>query len=279
MKTYFLRLTVLLLVVAPAVAAAQSNILSAFDAIIQCKEAKITERHNLDKDPSTNVKTGQYDIYNFELPVDKMNLVKNVVKAIKKDSEKSYSFNSGKTLPGESPIAVAVGLDGTTSVSISEPGYDYLYALFLAPSQENPDGIYRYAYGMSYQEKNGRITGKLIITYSTTLKHRQELAKSDSPLVFQKGTFFVPGENTQPSWFEQVMQCYQTMATIGKEGGSRLRLATKAYSLIQNVSQYPEVTQADKTTVQEVLKVMISDKKYSDPVLNRLLTRSLATLE
>ena len=144
-----------------ATAVAQTNLNAAFDAIIKCRDARIDERHSLEKDPSTNVKTGQSDVYQFELPASKMNLVKNVIAAFGKDSEKAYSINSGTSRPSDPQIALAVGDDNNSGERITEPGYEYAYATFLAPKSEDPSGIYRYAYGVNYKEEGGKVRGTL----------------------------------------------------------------------------------------------------------------------
>lgn len=102
MKTSLFRLLAILLALMPIGVVAQTNIQSAFDAIIKCPDAQITERHTLDKDPVTLVKTGQADIYRFVLPAGKAKLIKNVVSAFEKDSQTAYVTAAAK-LPKTSP--------------------------------------------------------------------------------------------------------------------------------------------------------------------------------
>ncbi len=281
-------LIVILAAIVPA-AIAQTNVKAAFDAIINCRDANITEHHTLDKDPSSYIKTGQSDVYRFELPASRMNLVKNVISALGKDSEKAYSIQNGSS-DGNVQVALAVG-DGdngsVNSVRITEPGYDYAYALFLAPKSEDPDGNHRYAYGVNYKKEGGKIKGTLLVTYATTLKYRQSQAQdSRKPRIIYGGqTVSVPSlsvigaadNSSQPTWFSTMMSYFQIMTSANPQ--MRISFATKIYELIQDVSQYPEVTASEKDAVREILKEMISDNKYSDPILKTILNQSLVNLK
>lgn len=287
MKTSLQRLICLMCVITPIIATAQTNIKTAFDAIINCPQVQITESHTLDKNPSTQAKTGQSHIYRFVLPADKINLIKNVVSAINKDSQMAYSINSGKSVNNDAKIYLATGDGNDQGVYINEPDNEYIYALFLAPKSEDSESIYRYAYGINYLEADGVITGKLIITYAMTLQHRQELNKSRNLRMLQDlstttlpaiSTTTLPSTSTaQKSWLESMISYLQSMS----HGSSltRTALATKAYRLIQDIKKYPEVTETDKDTVREILKDMISNKKYSETVLNNILNQCLTNLK
>lgn len=277
MNTSVIRLFSLILAVIPMMAAAQTNIKSAFDAIIKCPEAQITESHTLDKDPTTGIKTGQSDVYRFVLPASKANLIKKVIEAFDKDAEKAYSINRGKSVDTKSDIALAVGNGESSGVYITSPDCEYIYSLFLAPLSEDSKGIYRYAYGMNCKEEHGKIKGKLVITYATTLKYRQQMEKERQHAVlrsFSNGTFNMSSSATsQESWFEKLMSYLQGMTQANTQ--TRIALATKAYSLIGDISKYPDVSEADKNAAREILKGMISEKKYSETVLNNLLNQCL----
>ena len=281
MKTSILRLLSLMFAVIPLTAAAQNNIKKAFDAIIKCPEAQITESHTLDKDPSTGVKTGQSDVYRFELPTDKANLLDNVVSAFDKDAELAYSVNKGKSVNTERDILLVVGNGATDGVYITSPDCEYIYSLFLAPLSEDPNGIYRYAYGMNCKEEGGKLVGKLVITYATTLKYRQQAEQQRQFNVlrsFSNGAYVIPGnDSSQQSWFDMLMSYFQSMTQANTQ--TRIALASKAFKVIRDTSKYPEVTDADKAAVREILKGMISDKKYSESVLNKLLTQCLVEIK
>lgn len=274
MNTKTLRLICCLALIFPVIATAQKNVQSAFDAILKCKDAEISRNLTLDKDPETNVKTGQCNAYHFELPANKINLVNDVVSALDKDSDKAYSIEQGSTKSRRKEVFLAVGDGSSSGFQISKPGYKYIYALFMAPKTEDPDGKYRYAYGINYRKDGDKIKGTLVITYATTLKYRQQREREVFKNYSGSG---IKIYTSQKSWFEELMSYLQAMSTENSQ--TRISLATKAYTLIQNVSKYPDATEQDKDTAREVLKAMISDRKYSDPVLNRLLTQSLASLK
>ncbi len=281
MKTSTIRLISLLFAVMPMMAAAQTNIKSAFDAIIKSREAQITENHTLNKNPATNVKTGQSDVYRFALPTDKFNLIKNVISAFDKDADMAYSLNRGKAISTDREIQLVVGDANTDGVTINEPGCEYVYAFYLASPSEDPEGNHRYAYGMSFKEEDGKLVGKLIVTYATTLKYRQDAEKQrqyDLIRKFSKGAYTIPSMNpSQNSWLDILMSYFRSMTSAGSQ--TRIALATKAYKVIRDTSKYPEVTDADKDAVREILKGMISEKKYSETVLNKLLNQCLVTLK
>lgn len=278
MKTSFIRLLSLLLAAIPMTAAAQNNIKSAFNEIIKCPEAQITETHSLEKDPITGVKTGQSDVYRFVLPANKENLIKKVFSAFDKDTDMAYSINRGKNEKNDRKINLAIGNGDGDGVHINNQGYDYIYSLFLAPTSEDSDGIYRYAYGINYKKDGGKLIGKLVITYATTLNYRQQMAQKKQYNVLRNlsnGAYVITG--SQKSWFETLMSYFQSMTSANSQ--TRIALATKAYNVIRDTSKYPDVTETDKDAIREILKGMISDKKYSETVLNKLLSQCLVSIK
>lgn len=236
--------------------------------------------HTLDKDPLTGVKTGQSDVYHFVLPLSRENLLKNVVSAFDKDADTSYSFNKGKSLNTDRDIMLTVGNTGYDGICINCPYCEYIYSLFLAPLSEDPDGIYRYAYGINCKEENGKLVGKLIITYATTLKYRQQAEQQRQYDVLRNlsnETYVANGNITsQQDWFDKLMTYFQSMTHANPQ--TRISLATKAFKVIRDTSKYPEVTDTDKEAIREILKVMISDKKYSETILNKLLNQCLTSI-
>lgn len=242
MKTSIIRLFSLLLTAIPLMAAAQTNIKTAFDAIINCPEAQVIENHTLDKDPQTGLKTGQCDIYSFTLPSNKMKLVKNVLSAFDKDADMAYSMSKGKAISSQNKTTLAVGNDSGSGVLITPIGHDYIYSLFLAPLSEDPDGIYRYAYAINYIEEKNKITGQLVITYATTLKHRQQIEQQRQYNLINNlpnGAYVLTNGNTvQKSWFELLISYFQGMTSASTQ--TRISLATKAYRVIKDTSKYPE---------------------------------------
>ncbi|MDE6298689.1 MAG: hypothetical protein K2M10_03460 [Muribaculaceae bacterium] len=280
MKTKIIGLLCLIIAVLPVGAGAQSNIKSAFDAIINCKEATITESHRLDRDPITKVKTAQYDEYNFVLPSSKLNLVEKVVSAFDKDSDKAYSVNSG-IISNDYEPSISIG-DGSTAIYFEDKGSKYISALFLAPKSEDSKGIYRYAYAISYKEKGGEITGKLVVTYAQTLQYRQQKkSEKKNPGIFIESGGSLPPMSAYYSsqdWFDNIMAYFQAMSKI-KSADAQIAVATKAYKMIKNLADYPNVTNSEKETVREVLKGMIANDQYSDIILNKLLNQCLNSLK
>lgn len=277
MNTKVNRLLALILVAMPMMAAAQNNIKAAFDAIIKCPQAQITESHSLERDPATGMKIGQSDVYRFVLPADKANLVRKVEAAFEKDTETAYSFNSGRKASGDSDLSLAVGNDDGNGVKLTNADCDYTYSLFLAPQAEDPDGIHRYAYAISYKNEDGKIEGKLVVTYATTLKYRLQAARENQNRVirgFSNGAYVIPSKQ---SWFDTLMSYFQSMTKADSQ--TRIALASKAYKVIRDTSNYTDVTESDKKAVSEILKGMISDKKYSETVLNNLLNQCLAGIK
>lgn len=282
MKKSILGLTCLVAAIFPNLPAAQNNIKSAFDAIIGCKEATIVESHILNRDQNTGVKTGQSDVWKFTLPAGKINLVKNVLKAFSKDSETAYSLNSGLTSDNPDRLAMLSVGGETNGEYITEKGYNYTYALFLAPKSEDATGNYRYAYGINYREADGSITGKLVVTYSTTLKYRQEQEEKRTMELFNNysgnGEFVWRESANSKSWFSTLMGYLQSIPAAEQQ--TRISLATKAYEHIKNIKNYPDVSNEDKTTAKLVLGSMVDDKRYrSDPMLEGLLNSCLISIK
>lgn len=271
MKTSVKRFFVILCIFMPLLASAQKNIQSAFQAIIKCPEAKVTESVTLDKNLKTNIKTGESSVYSFSLPLTKKNLINNAIAAFDKDSEKTYSFQKGNAKQGDSSLGMAVGDNNNNSIRYNLPGYNYCYALFLAPKSEDPEGIHRYGYALVYKEGKDAIEGKMIVTYATTLMYRQKVEQERMQKAQQMYSNQWNNQNNQQNWFDQMIACFQGMPQANSQ--TRISLATKAYNLIKNVSQYQDVTVTDKNTIKEILKAMISDKEYSETVLNKLLNQ------
>jgi len=264
MKNLKIKLLALVLAAVTFTATAQKNLQQAFDAIINCQNAKITETHSLDKDPETFVKTGQSDVYHFELPASEKGLIDKALKAFAKDSEKAYSYNRGKSGPKSSGITVAIGDGKSDGVRITRPGNEYVYSLFLAPKQEDADGKYRYAYCMNYKESGNRITGTLAITYATTLKYRQEQA-SKRVRVIRK----------PEKWVESVMG--QTTRLNRVKMNLRLPVAKNIYTVVSSVDR-DSVSIQDINTAKALIITAKSDPKNSDRMVQTILNQCLEIL-
>ena len=279
MKTRVFRLIFLLSVIAPMTAVSQTNIKAAFDAIIKCPEAEITESHFLKNDKETNMKSGQDDIYLFELPADRMNLIKNVLEAFEKDKASAYVVKKGKNRGGKINEQL-YSEQSTANViyvqSVDDSGTDYIYEFFVPSKSEDPDGTHRYAYAFNYKEKDGKIEGKIIINYATTDEYRdrrnaeiQRARDLEWRINLNKASEQSAEVDTKQSWLEQVMACLNGLEDANKK--TRIALATKTYQLVNNVKDYPKVTSKEKDTILKIIRLLRKDPKYSDPILNELL--------
>lgn len=273
MKTTLLRLLCLALAAMPVCGAAQTNIRSAFDAIINSSAASVTASHSLDRNPATGTKTGQSDVYNFTIPAKKMDLVKRAVEAFDKDADQAYGMNSGTSRSGSTPIRVAVGDDNGAGVLVNPTGFHYVYATFLAPKTEDPDGIYRYAYALCYKEADGMVTGKLVVTYATTLMHRQQKSGRLRVLTATLGD----DEGGKQTWFGRMMQYVNTL-DYTRSSSARAVLAVKIYELAKEMPEHKDVTDTDKSTVREVLAGIEKDRR-NDKKVRTLLNQTIDLLK
>ena len=259
MKKQVFQLLCLLIAISPMVASAQSNIKSAFDAIIKCPQAEISETRSLEKNPETNVKTGQSEVYRFTLPSSKMSLIKNAIAAFDKDSKFAYSLQSGHAKKKDPKISCAVGNGEGTGITINDPDCEYYYELFLAPKSEDPEGIYRYAYALNYKEVDGKIEGKLIITYATTLMYRQ------SPKVYNAPNI---NRNDDGNKLEKLLYY---IGLIKEESTSDIIYATKAYQIANNLEKNMTLSDRDKKLVREIINSKLSNSKFLDSTVITLL--------
>lgn len=267
MKSLKIKLLALAIAAVTFMATAQKNVQQAFDAIISCPEAKITESHSLEKDPNTFVKTGQCDIYCFELPASRIGLINNALKAFAKDSEKAYAYNRGTSMRNSTGITVAVGNDRNNGVKITQPGHEYAYSLFLAPKQEDAEGIYRYAYCMNYKESGSKITGKLAVTYATTLKYRQEHSSRRLKIHYS---------HAPEKWVESVMGQTTRLYRVNKD--LRLPVARKIYSVVSSVNR-DSVSAVDINTAREIIITARDDPRNSDKMVQTILNQCLEILK
>ncbi len=279
MKTLIYKLLSFLFALVSVVATAQTNIQSAFDAIIKCREAQITESHNLDRNPTTNTKLGQCDIYRFVLPASKFNLIKKVISAFEADSQLAYSFNCGTTMSTDSQIHLAVGDGQGNGIYINEPGCEYMYALFLAPQAEDPEGKFRYAYAMSYKKVGDTLEGKLVITYSTTLAYRQKIGQEQNFQILRNfQPLSQPLDNFSQTWFDMMISCLQGIENVSAR--TQVSLATKAYNLVKDIKDFPDATKQDKVAIREIIEDMVSNKEYkSNTMLIKILNQCLIGLK
>lgn len=270
MKRIAIRLICLLAAIAPIAASAQSNIKAAFDAIINCKDAEISDYHFSEKDPKTKLKSGQDDVYNFVIPANKKKLISNVLDAFEKDENTAYVVKKGKNT-GDKNLILLHSEETTGGIPIDESGFNYVYELFAPSKAEDPKGIHRHAYGFNYKEENGVIKGKIVINYATTAEYRQQSDRQRQLnwiTELDKANKKSQNEDTEQSWFEQEMACINGLKDANTK--TRIALATKAYKLIGNMEDYDVSTQ-DKNTIKKMFEIILSNPNYSDPILYELL--------
>lgn len=260
---------------------AQTNIKKAFDKLLADSKVTFTENHSLEKDLKTGVKESQCDIYRFTLPKNKLDLIKNIDRAFGQDAEKAYALKTGVRSKDDRRIVLSVGNGQGEGVDITKPiGCHYAYAAFLAPVSEDKTGKYRYAYGMNWIERDGKISGMLVVTYSTTLKYRHDngirsiYGKANKRKNGKTGKTVSSNSNI---WFSEFMNYVSAFKMKGNEE-LREKLALKIYEHSKKMSVYPSVTQEDKKLAKETLQEMLNDKNNYTSMTLRLLNGTIENL-
>lgn len=275
MKTIAIRLICLLATLTPIAASAQSNIKAAFDAIINCPDAEISDFHYSGKDPKTKMKSGQDDVYSFALPANKKKLISNVLDAFAKDENTAYVLKKGKNTAKDIQISIH-SEEVAGGIPIDETDYTYIYELFKPSNTEDPKGIHRYAYGFNYKEEGGVIKGKMIMNYATTSEYRYQANRQkeiDWIKEMDKINKHVYDSEPQQSWFELMMACLNGLEEANAK--TRIALATKAYKLVGNMEDY-DVSEQDKNTIRKMLEITLANNAYQDPILYELLKQCKA---
>ncbi|MDE6207279.1 MAG: hypothetical protein K2M55_05680 [Muribaculaceae bacterium] len=253
-------------VLAPVVVSAQTNVRKAFDELLKSSAVELTESHSMEKDVTTGIKESQCDVYKFTLPASKQSLVDNIIKAFKSDEDKAYSVSSGLTDKNGIPIQIAVGDGKGSGVHVNPAGYNYYYALFQAPTQEDSKGKYRYCYAINWKKSKDKIEGTLFVTYATTLKYRQSLSQA-------RQLTYLPGYETSDSldgWFNKMVTYTQTLAVSTPH--SRPVVAAKIYKLAAKTQTDTSISVADRNAARELLKIHAdnSDNRYDKQTVTLL---------
>ena len=111
---------VAMLMASPSALMAQQSIQKMFDCIVNDGRVKVTsQNHYLDRNPETDKKEAQADVYDIMMPNDKSfkQLVKDTQWSFEKDKEPAYQIKSGKNV-GDNYTALAVGDGGSQSVAV-----------------------------------------------------------------------------------------------------------------------------------------------------------------
>ena len=269
MRTNFFKLIVLLGVLIPLCSSAQTNVKKAFDELLKSSDVQYSETHSLEKDTETGVKRSQCDVYNFTLPASRFRLVENVLKAFKEDEDKAYALSSGTADKNSGKIVLAVGNGNGSSPTINPNGYDYHYALFLAPKSEDNTGCYRYAYAINWKKNKDKVEGSLIVTYATTLKYRQE---ATNKVVYSNGS-------NPENWFTTMVAYMGALSEQAANTVGQQTLAAKIFKQAQLSQNLKGISETDKEAARELLKAMISDTDKYDPLTLQLLKSAFSNLK
>lgn len=246
----------------PTAASAQTNIVNAFNKLIDCKDAEITEKHKLEKDPSTNQKESMYDIYTFSIPADKKNLIDNIEKAFKEDSDKAYGYYSGDNAK-DGEVGVSAGKNTNVDIVVHNKS-NYTFALFLDNDREDKD--HRYAYGMSYYKDGDKLCGRLVVTYSTTLKHRQGQGAKTTKAAPEK------------TWFEKFIKEANGLEFVEQNGArvvNEIAVLDRIYGLCEKCES---ASKTDRETAIAILSAKLKNSKYQNSTVQKLLQGCIENL-
>lgn len=279
MKTAIFKLICLIGILIPLNGMAQTNVQKAFNDLLKCSDLEYSETHTLDKDANTGVKESQADIYRFTLPASRFKLIENIQKAFKEDESKAYSLSSGRADNTSAQIRLAVGDGLGDGVYINPQGYNYYYACYLAPKSEDKSGNYRYAYAINWKRNEDKIDGSLVVTYATTLKHRQAASYTlqHSGQLLQALEGYEIG-NTAKTWFNTLVSYIHALSNEGMGSSGQQVLAAKIFKQAQLSQTLKGVSDEDKDAARELLKTMLSDSKKYDRITIQLLNSALINI-
>ena len=301
MKSKSFILTAMLMAL-PSTLMAQQNIEKAFDALRQSDYQEETmSRHQVDKNPDTNMMEGMSDEYEFK--IIKVNaaskqLVTDVRNAFTKDREAAYSVSSGTNGGAETYTSLAVGDGNDSGVAIGlMNGSKWKYACFLDP--EDKEQNHRYAYGFEWvEEKDGTIIGRMVKTYATTQKYRKSKRRISSRIsingkeinvdgqsfsfgngfpfdnssVFNTDSVFFSHERSSESWLSE-FNTYKKLFLKNPDGTAASHYASSIYKLCKNANS---VEKDEKMLVaQEIAKLKTSTK---DEFIKQLFDMSIKRL-
>ena len=268
-----------MLMLLPSAVPAQQQIQQAFDALRNSNlQKEASSRHSIEKDPDTGQMEGLEDTYDFIIP-DKLgrNLIEDIRKAFQKDEAKAYSVNTGRKGNSEDFVSLAVGDSNKGGVAIGlMEGSQWIYACFLDPNDSQRQ--HRYAYALEWVEDNNQISGRIVKTYATTLKFRQEKKQSRTITVngnnFAFGSFFSDAD-TKPSetWLSE-FNTYKNLFLKNPDGTAANSYATQIYRLCKDTKSLEDVEKNIVAT--EIVKLK---KKTKDDFIQQLFDMSIERLK
>lgn len=262
------KIFILALLLLPLTAAAQQNIMKAWQNFESQSDVTIdSEKHSIEKDPETGKKTYHVEYWSFSVPKNRLGLIEDFAKAFTSDSNKAYSINEGVTTRADE-IQLAVGTTSSNTATAfvgAKKGSHYKYCLFLDP--DDKEGRCRYSYSLDWIESSDKYTGTFMITYATTLKYRQSQQQQSTTNSYNAIY------DWDQSWFSQFMTL---VSTIDKGSPSaRQFMAGQIFDLCKDAP-----TQADKDTAIDVLNSILPDiEKSKDTVTVTILRNCIKNLQ
>ena len=267
-----------LLMLLPSAVLAQQHIQQAFDALRNSNIKEISSRHSVEKDPDLGTMEGLEDTYDFELTDNRdKRLIDNIRKAFELDEAHAYSVSTGSNGNSEDFVSLAVGDSNKGGVAIGLiKDSKWIYACFLDPNDTLRQ--HRYAYALEWAENGNKIRGRIVKTYATTLKFRQEKKQSRTITVngnnFAFGSFFSDAD-TKPSetWLSE-FNTYKNLFLKNPDGNAANSYATQIYRLCKDTKSLEDVEKNIVAT--EIVKLK---KKTKDEFIQQLFDMSIERLK
>ncbi|SFO81954.1 hypothetical protein [Prevotella sp. tf2-5] len=267
-----------LLMLLPSAVLAQQHIQQAFDALRNSNIKEISSRHSVEKDPDLGTMEGLEDTYDFELTDNRdKRLIDNIRKAFELDEAHAYSVSTGSNGNSEDFVSLAVGDSNKGGVAIGLiKDSKWIYACFLDPNDTLRQ--HRYAYALEWAENGNKIRGRIVKTYATTLKFRQEKKQSRTITVngnnFAFGSFFSDAD-TKPSetWLSE-FNTYKNLFLKNPDGTAANSYATQIYRLCKDTKSLEDVEKNIVAT--EIVKLK---KKTKDEFIQQLFDMSIERLK
>lgn len=267
-----------LLMLLPSAVLAQQHIQQAFDALRNSNIKEISSRHSVEKDPDLGTMEGLEDTYDFELTDNRdKRLIDNIRKAFELDEAHAYSVSTGSNGNSEDFVSLAVGDSNKGGVAIGLiKDSKWIYSCFLDPNDTLRQ--HRYAYALEWAENGNKIRGRIVKTYATTLKFRQEKKQSRTITVngnnFAFGSFF-SNADTKPSetWLSE-FNTYKNLFLKNPDGNAANSYATQIYRLCKDTKSLEDVEKNIVAT--EIVKLK---KKTKDEFIQQLFDMSIERLK
>ena len=267
-----------LLMLLPSAVLAQQHIQQAFDALRNSNIKEISSRHSVEKDPDLGTMEGLEDTYDFELTDNRdKRLIDNIRKAFELDEAHAYSVSTGSNGNSEDFVSLAVGDSNKGGVAIGLiKDSKWIYACFLDPNDTLRQ--HRYAYALEWAENGNKIRGRIVKTYATTLKFRQEKKQSRTITVngtnFAFGSFFSDAD-TKPSetWLSE-FNTYKNLFLKNPDGTAANSYATQIYRLCKDAKSLEDVEK--NIVAMEIVKIK---KKTKDEFIQQLFDMSIERLK